>query len=116
MSCGSSISRPWFFGIPTGCGFPLQEAGDAVETPDRVHVGNEVVSSVERPCELDLQVLQGLANTNAVVLCKALEKLDPLLQHAIPGFAIGVLERTVPVKSPFCEQHGCRVLPTKVSR
>src|SRR5207237_380192 len=89
---------------------------NTVEVSNSVDIGNEVVSSGERPCELDLQVLPGLANTNAVVLCEALEELDPLLQHTIPSCALGVFEGAVFVKSPFSEQRGCRVLPPKVSR
>ena len=81
---------------------------------DGVDVGDEVIALRERPCELDLQVLLGLANADTVVLGEALEQLDALLQHAVPRSAVRILELAVLVGGPFAEQHGCGVLSPEV--
>ena len=103
-----------FFRIPTGGGLPLQQAAGTVQVSDRVNVGNEVITLRQRPCELDLQVLPGLADPDAVVLSEALEQLDALLQHAVPRRAIRILELAVLVGGPFAKQHRSGVVSSEV--
>ena len=43
-------------------------------------------------CSGALQIAAGLANANAIVLAEAVEQLNALLEHAIPGIAMRVLE------------------------
>jgi hypothetical protein len=50
--------------------------------PDCIGVCHEGIATRERPGELDLQVLVGLANANAIVFDEALEQLDALLEIA----------------------------------
>ena len=57
-----------------------------------VDVGHEGIATRERSDELDLEVLAGLANANAIVLDEALEQLDALLQHVVPSTAFRILK------------------------
>src|SRR5207302_2968014 len=81
-----------FFRVPTRGGLPFDQATHAVHLSDRVDVSDEVIALWQRPCEFDLQVPPGLANADAVVLGEAVEQLDALLKHAVPGRSVRVLE------------------------
>ena len=81
---------------------------------DRVNVGNKVIALRQRPGEFDLQVLPGLADSDAVVLGEAIEQLDPLLQHAVPRRAIRILELAVLMGGPFAKQHCSGVISAEV--
>jgi len=57
-----------------------------VEFPDRVEIGNKLMSSRERADPFDLQVVVRGADANAIVLGEAFEEMYPLMDQAVPGF------------------------------
>src|SRR5439155_11730711 len=101
-------------GVAAGSGLPLDQAARAVQRSDRVDVGYEVILFRNCPGELDLQVAARLANADAVVLAEPLEELNPLLQHAVPGISVRVLQALVLASRPFAKQDSCRVLAEEV--
>src|SRR5437016_5360289 len=92
-----------FLCVAAGSGLPLDQGARAVQRSDRVDVGYEVILVGNRPPELDLQVAARLANADAVVLAEPLEELDSLLQHAVPGISVRVLQALVLAWSPLAE-------------
>jgi len=48
--------------------FPFEQAGTAVEAPDAIDVGHELVCVRERAYELDLEIPSGLADADTVFL------------------------------------------------
>src|SRR5439155_15467393 len=102
-------------GVAAGSGLPLDQAARAVQRSDRVDVGYEVILFRNCPGELDLQVAARLANADAVVLAEPLEELDSLLQHAVPGISVRVLQALVLAWSPLAEQNGRRVFAEELA-
>src|SRR2546425_7095658 len=94
-------------------GLPLEQAALIIQPPDGIDVRHELVLAGERPHKLDLQVVPGLANAHAILLAEAVEQLNALLEHAIPGIALRVLELLILIELPFLKQHSRRVLPQK---
>src|SRR5207245_10611571 len=74
---------------------------------------DEFVLVRKRPHKLDLQVAAGLANAHAIFLTEAVEQLNTLLEHAIPGVAMRVFELLILIKLPLLKQHRSRVLVEK---
>src|SRR5207244_5051420 len=93
-----------FLCVAAGRGLPLDQGARAVQLSDRVDVGYEVILFGNGSHELDLQVAARLANADAVVLAEPLEELDSLLQHAVPGVTVRVLQALVLAGSPFPKQ------------
>jgi hypothetical protein len=61
-----------FFGIAARSGLPLEQTASAVQVSHGIDVSDEVVSLGEGSGELDLKVLPGLADVDAVVLGETL--------------------------------------------
>src|SRR5207249_11030676 len=55
-----------------------------------------------------------LANAHAIVLPEAIEQLNALLEHAVPGIPMRVLELLIVTELPFLKQHSSRVFVQKV--
>jgi hypothetical protein len=55
-----------------------------------------------------------VANADAIVLAEAVEQLNALLEHAIPGIAMRVLELLILIKLPFLKQGDRRVLAEEI--
>src|SRR2546427_2621920 len=103
-----------FLCVAAGSGLPLDQAACPVQLSDRVDVGYEVILFGDWSHELDLQVAARLANADAVVLAEPLEELDSLLQHAVPGITLRVLQASVLASRPLAEQDGRRVFAEEV--
>ena len=86
-------------------GRAFEQAASAIQFPDRIHEGHEVVLAGQGLCELNLQVAPGLADANPIVLGESLEQLHTRLQHAIPAVALGIVETAVPVSCPLPVEH-----------
>ena len=84
--------------------------------PDSIDVGHEVILLGDCSGELDLQIAAGLANADAVVLAEALQQLNPLLQHTVPGIAFGILQTLVLTGRPLAKQDSSRVFAEEVGR
>src|SRR5438270_8301823 len=84
-----------FLCVAAGSGLPLDQGAGAVQLSDGVDVGYEVIFFGNWSHELDLQVAARLANADAVILAEPLQKLNPLLQHAVPGITLRVLQALV---------------------
>ena len=52
--------------------------------------------------QLNLQILFGSVNADAIILSKPLEQMDSLVDEPIPGFALSVFE---------AERRGTRPIP-----
>src|SRR5579864_236309 len=86
-----------------------------IESPDRIHIGHEVVAGCEGAHKLDLQIATRLADANAIFLRKALEQLNALLEHRVPAIALGVVQRLFLRYRPLSvESHG-RIFTAEVS-
>src|SRR5208282_1286562 len=94
-------------------GLPFQNAGRAVQFANGVHVSYKIVARAECPIELNLLGGTRTANANTAVLSEALEQLDALLQHAVPGVVARVGEAHVLAEAPLFEQHSRRVFTAK---
>src|SRR2546430_2679318 len=103
-----------FLCVAAGSGLPLDQGAGAVQLSDRVDVGYEIVRLGKCPGELDLQVAAWLANADAVVLAEPVQELNPLLQDAVPGISVRVLQALVLAWSPLAEQNGRRVFAEEV--
>src|SRR5438552_12925967 len=103
-----------FLCVAAGSGLPLDQAAGAVQLSDRVDVGYEVILFGNWSHELDLQVAARLANADAVVLAEPLEELDSLLQHAVPGISVRVLQALVLASRPFAKQDSRGVFAEEV--
>jgi hypothetical protein len=95
--------------------FSFDQTTRVVDVSDGVDVSDEVIFLGHRSNEFDLQVAAGLPNTNAIILAKAIQELNALLQHAVPGVAVRVLQALVLASSPFTEQDRSRVFAKEVS-
>src|SRR2546425_9458375 len=95
-------------------GLPLEQAALIIQPPDGIDVRHELVLAGERPHKLDLQVVPGLANAHAILLAEAVEQLNALLEHAIPGVTMRVLELLILIEFPFLKQGSRRVLAEEV--
>src|ERR1700685_282371 len=56
-----------------------------------------------------------LADANAVVLAESVQKLNALLQHAIPGVALQVVQALVLTSAPFVKQSSCSIFAQEIS-
>ena len=66
--------------------------------------------------KFDLQIPAGLANADPILLAEALEQLDALLEHAVPGIAMRVLQWLTPIERPFLKQGSGRILMQEIGR
>src|ERR1019366_426088 len=78
-----------------------------------VNVSDKTVAGGQGPIELNLLGRTRAPNANAAVLSEALEQLDALLQHPVPGVVARVGQTHVPTYAPLLEQHSRRVFPAK---
>src|SRR5439155_19252959 len=100
--------------IAAGSGLPFEQAAAIVQPSDGIDVGHELVLAGKRPHKLDLQIAAGLANAHAIFLAEAVEQLDALLEHAIPGIAMRVLELLILIELPFLKQGSRRILAQEI--
>ena len=84
-----------FFRVAAGSGFPFEQAARPVQLSNGINIGDEIVLARNWPRELDLQVATRLADANAVVLAESVQKLNALLQHAIPCITVRVVQALV---------------------
>ena len=56
-----------FYRIPTGCGFPVDQAVLAIDLSEGVKKGDKFAASRQCPEHLDLQILFRTANPNAII-------------------------------------------------
>src|SRR5664280_523877 len=66
-------------------GLPLQHTRCAVQFAYCIDEGDKAVARTQGTCESDLLMAVGLANLDAAVLDEALEQLNALLEHVVPG-------------------------------
>src|SRR5205823_2031256 len=100
-------------------GLPLQQTAAVVQLSDGIDVRHELVLARKRPDKLELQVAAGLTNADAIVLAEAIEQLNALLEHAVPGIPMRVLELLIVAELPFLKQHSRRAesrRPKRVQR
>src|SRR5207245_7457445 len=75
--------------------------------------GDELIRCRQLPRKFDLQIAPRLRNANPVILAEAIEQLDSLLEHAVPGVAVRVLELLILIELPFLKHGSGCVLPKK---
>jgi hypothetical protein len=85
-----------FFRIAARRGLPFQQTPLPIQLPEGIDIGYEVVRRRGNGSgELYPEAAAGLTDPDAVVLGKALEQLDALLQHAVPGVAVRVVQASL---------------------
>src|ERR1019366_8594206 len=103
-------------GIAGGAGLPLQRTGCAIQFADRVDEGDKLVARTQRAGESDLLMAVRLVNLDAPVLGEALEQLNALLEHVVPGVVSRVGQFQVLARCPLLEQDGRWVFVAEQSR
>src|SRR5207253_103172 len=107
IECQQSIGR---FRVAARSGLPLDEGASAIQLPNGIDEGDELVRCRQLPRKFDLQIAPRLRNANPVILAEAVEQLNALFEHAIPGIAMRVLELLILTEIPFLKQGSRRVL------
>src|ERR1019366_3580481 len=102
--------------IAGGAGLPLQHTGCIVQFADRIDKGDKAVAGTQRACESNLLMAQRLVNLDAAVLGEALEQLNSLLQHVVPGVVARVRQLQVLTRRPLLKQDCRWIFATEQSR
>src|SRR6266516_563898 len=106
IECQQSIGR---FRVAARSGLPLDERASAIQLPNGIDEGDELIRCRQLPRKFDLHIAPRLRNANPVILAKAIEQLDSLLEHAVPGVAVRVLELLILIELPFLKHGSGRV-------
>ncbi len=101
------------FRIAAAGGLPLQQAAGAVQIPEGIDIGHEVLTVGKLTDQLGLQVAPRLADADAIIPSQLLQQLHALASQPLPVVPVAVLEWTVLVGSPFLEQGSRAVLRWK---
>src|SRR2546427_2582066 len=104
IECQQSIGR---FRVAARSGLPLDEGASAIQLPNGIDEGDELIRCRQLPRKFDLQIAPRLRNANPVILAEAVEQLNALFEHAIPRVAMRVLKFLILTELPFLKQ-GCR--------
>src|ERR1019366_596583 len=94
-------------------GLPLQHTGRVVQFADRIDKGDKAVARTQRACESDLLMVVWLVNLDAAVLGEALQQLNPLLKHVVPGVVPGVDQLQFLIWCPLLKQYGRWIFVTE---
>src|SRR5664279_183856 len=92
-------------GVAGRGGLPLQHTGCAVQFTDRIDKGDKAVARIQRACESNLLMAQRLVNLDAAVLGEALEQLNSLPEHVVPGVVARVGQLQVLTRCPLLKQN-----------
>ena len=103
-------------GIAGGGGLPLQHTGCAVQFADGIDEGDKAVAGTQRAGESDLLMALRLVNLDAAVLDEALEQLNALLEHVVPGVVARVDQLQLLTRCPLLKQDCRRIFVTEQSR
>jgi hypothetical protein len=101
------------FRVAAGTGFPLEQTTPAIEFPDGIDIGDEVVASGNRPGELDLQITSRLVDLDSTVLAEAGQEHDSLTEHAIPGISLRIMQLLALTGTPLRKQDFSGIFPPK---
>src|SRR5207245_4286606 len=104
-----------FLWVAAARGLPLKQAAGAIEMPQRIDIGHEVVAVGKWADQLHLQVAARLADADAIVLGQPLQQLDSLPSHSFPAITVVVFEPSLAIGSPLFEQHRSAVLTAEES-
>src|ERR1019366_9524561 len=104
------------FRIAGRTGLPFQHTRCAVQFADRIDKNDKAVAGTQHTCESNLLMAVRLVNLDAPVLGEALEQLDALLEHVVPGVVARVGQLQVLAWRPLLEQYCCWVFVTEQSR
>jgi hypothetical protein len=85
----------WIFRVTSGTGFPIDDAAQAINFADGIHISQEVTSSRKALQDFDLQVILRILDADAIVLRKALQQVDALMDQAIPVLAFLIFKGRV---------------------
>src|SRR5581483_1255745 len=105
----------WLLGIAGGGSLPLQQTGCAVQITQSIDEGHKAVTRGQRACKADLLLAVRLVNLHAPVLGKALQQLNALPKHVVPGVVTRVAQLQVLTRCPLFKQNSCRILVTEQS-
>lgn len=85
----------------------------AIEGANGVNLADKLMAASQAAQQLNLQVLGGIWDVDAVVLRKALKQMNALVEQSVPGFSSCVLEGGVAKGAPFLVKSGTRVFLMK---
>src|ERR1019366_4459253 len=100
-------------GIAGRAGLPLQHTRCAIQFADRIDKGDKAVARTQWACEADLLMAVWLVNLDAAILDEALEQLNALLKHVVPGVVARVGQLQVLTRCPLLKQDGRWVFVTE---
>jgi len=111
IECQQSIGR---FRVAARSGLPLDEGASAIQLPNGIDEGDELIRCRQLPRKFDLQIAPRLRNANPIILAEAVEQLNALFEHAIPRIAMRVLELLILTELPFLKQGSRGILAQEV--
>ena len=97
-------------------GLPVKNTPVSIEGANGINVADKLMPSRQAAHHLDLQVLGRVWNKDAVVLAKALKQMNALMEQAVPGFALFVIENGIPEGPPFLMESDAGILLMEESR
>src|ERR1019366_6096932 len=103
------------FRIAGRAGLPFQHTRCAVQFAHSIDEGDKAVARTQRAGESNLLMAVGLVNLDAPVLGEALQQLNALLEHVVPGVVARVGQPEVLAWRPLLEQYCCWVFVTEQS-
>jgi len=86
-----------------------------VKFPNRINIGDKLAAIGQRAQNLQLKILLGVRDANAIVLSEHLEEMDALMHELVPRVPVAVAETALAVRSPFLEQNRRAVFSAEVS-
>ena len=92
-------------GIAGGGGLPLQHTRCAVQFADRIDEGDKTIVGTQCAGESDLLMTLWLMNPDPPILDEALEQLNTLPEHMVPGVRSGVSQFQFLTRHPLLKQH-----------
>ena len=69
------------------------------------YVGNKLIYVRERADYFDLKILVWLGDSNAIVLGKAFEEMNTLMDQTIPGLPLFIFKRSIAERAPLPMKH-----------
>ena len=88
---------------------------NAVEFADGIDVGNKLIYVRELADYFDLKILVWLGDSNAIVLGKAFEEMNTLMDQTIPGFPLSKLKPSVAERTPLPMKHRAAIVSAEIS-
>ena len=102
--------------IAGGGGLPLQHTGCAIQFANSIDKSDKAVARTQRAREADLLMAVRLVNLDAALLGEALQQLNALPEHVVPGVASRIGQLQMLTRRPLLKQNRCWIFVSEQSR